>query len=690
MPTSSQQPTASNTSSTANRPTEDTSTEEMKREFTDDSYNGANNQTNHRSRLKEGNAGLTDVFGRRRSWVDRLVDEEALQGTGHQLSNIAPLSLRPVPLGIRIGQSNGSHSSYDQMTHQNGSHTHNGHHYNHHHHPQQQLVHSSSNSNNINSSSPSNGQSNTVKFVNSTVEILQNQIKKEEAPKKKRTRTTPEQLRILQKAFLTDPMPNSTARLALAKKLGMNARAVQVWFQNRRAKGKLEAKRAETGNGKECSRSAGEEASECEDYFDSNGMTNEMCRSDLMGSTFIKSHSTGNMNLMGKSSSSMHMSPSSINVAFPDYMPLGGILETNDEIYAINDISANGGLVSSPSGIGSIDFSSSGFFNNPNNMAALHPHLLPQHPHHLMAQHQQHQHQQAAIASPYGNFSLHPSRAFSFGGITGPFFDYASQDCGVTMTAFADGYPSGYSGRSEIISGAGEAEEFHTEASEPGSIDYAAAVAAAGQLSSSNMLQSSHQSLFQQPSNGNGNGFLIGHHQNPSSMTVGGGPQQALRIQDAEVAEDYANPFVGYTQANSAASFGKIAIPQGIARRSYSVPGCVEVVRMANGTEECMQQEQPQRYFSGQKAATFGSLQLLSEEEHPLVNEFEQQIEITERQSGATRRDSLSANVQGRYNLNDQAVSSSPTTRQPHASPNSEDAAILGELESLGRFLSGV
>lgn len=88
---------------------------------------------------------------------------------------------------------------------------------------------------------------NQVKFVNATVEILQNQIKKDEAPKKKRTRTTPDQLRILQKAFSTDPMPNSSARLTLAKKLGMNARAVQVWFQNRRAKEKLEAKRAETG-----------------------------------------------------------------------------------------------------------------------------------------------------------------------------------------------------------------------------------------------------------------------------------------------------------------------------------------------------------------------------------------------------------------------------------------------------------
>lgn len=84
-----------------------------------------------------------------------------------------------------------------------------------------------------------------VKFVNSTLEILQSQMKKEDGPKKKRTRTSPEQLRILQKAFSQDPMPNAAARLTLAKKLGMNVRAVQVWFQNRRAKGKLDQKRQE-------------------------------------------------------------------------------------------------------------------------------------------------------------------------------------------------------------------------------------------------------------------------------------------------------------------------------------------------------------------------------------------------------------------------------------------------------------
>ncbi len=99
------------------------------------------------------------------------------------------------------------------------------------------------------SSSSSNSQHHheSVKFVHSTMEILENQIKREEAPKKKRTRTSSEQLRILQKAFATDPMPSSSSRLALSKRLGMNPRAVQVWFQNRRAKEKLDARRAELG-----------------------------------------------------------------------------------------------------------------------------------------------------------------------------------------------------------------------------------------------------------------------------------------------------------------------------------------------------------------------------------------------------------------------------------------------------------
>jgi len=55
-------------------------------------------------------------------------------------------------------------------------------------------------------------------------------------PSKKRQRTSPEQLDILEKIFRTDQMPSHQTRLELADKLGMSARRVQIWFQNKRAK----------------------------------------------------------------------------------------------------------------------------------------------------------------------------------------------------------------------------------------------------------------------------------------------------------------------------------------------------------------------------------------------------------------------------------------------------------------------
>lgn len=53
---------------------------------------------------------------------------------------------------------------------------------------------------------------------------------------KHRRRTTKSQLRILEEAYREDNRPTSSARRALATRLGMTPRAVQVWFQNRRAK----------------------------------------------------------------------------------------------------------------------------------------------------------------------------------------------------------------------------------------------------------------------------------------------------------------------------------------------------------------------------------------------------------------------------------------------------------------------
>ncbi|ORY93373.1 hypothetical protein BCR43DRAFT_496814 [Syncephalastrum racemosum] len=61
---------------------------------------------------------------------------------------------------------------------------------------------------------------------------------------RKRTRTTPEQLSVLEKTFSANPSPNGRVREQLSKQLGMTERSIQIWFQNRRAKEKNLAKRS--------------------------------------------------------------------------------------------------------------------------------------------------------------------------------------------------------------------------------------------------------------------------------------------------------------------------------------------------------------------------------------------------------------------------------------------------------------
>ncbi|KAL7316079.1 hypothetical protein PS15m_005221 [Mucor circinelloides] len=55
---------------------------------------------------------------------------------------------------------------------------------------------------------------------------------------KHRRRTSRSQFKILEKAFSSNPKPNSKIRQGLAESLSMTPRGVQVWFQNRRAKEK--------------------------------------------------------------------------------------------------------------------------------------------------------------------------------------------------------------------------------------------------------------------------------------------------------------------------------------------------------------------------------------------------------------------------------------------------------------------
>lgn len=55
---------------------------------------------------------------------------------------------------------------------------------------------------------------------------------------RKRQRLSEEALRILQEAFKRTRKPSATERNKLAKEVGLSERAVQIWFQNRRAKAK--------------------------------------------------------------------------------------------------------------------------------------------------------------------------------------------------------------------------------------------------------------------------------------------------------------------------------------------------------------------------------------------------------------------------------------------------------------------
>lgn len=62
---------------------------------------------------------------------------------------------------------------------------------------------------------------------------------------KHRKRTTRQQLKVLEETFRTTQKPDGNLRKTLAVQLDMTPRNVQVWFQNRRAKDKTLAKRAQ-------------------------------------------------------------------------------------------------------------------------------------------------------------------------------------------------------------------------------------------------------------------------------------------------------------------------------------------------------------------------------------------------------------------------------------------------------------
>jgi hypothetical protein len=91
------------------------------------------------------------------------------------------------------------------------------------------------------------GKSNSVKSPSTTTSSQPTTNNSQSPPStnnKKRTRATPEQLAILEDTFKTNTSPNSKVREALAEKVNMSERSIQIWFQNRRAKMKAMQKRA--------------------------------------------------------------------------------------------------------------------------------------------------------------------------------------------------------------------------------------------------------------------------------------------------------------------------------------------------------------------------------------------------------------------------------------------------------------
>ncbi|KAF5382063.1 hypothetical protein D9615_004225 [Tricholomella constricta] len=63
---------------------------------------------------------------------------------------------------------------------------------------------------------------------------------KDKVEKRKRSRVTPEQLIHLERFFLLDRSPTAARRREISDLLGMQERQTQIWFQNRRAKAKLQ------------------------------------------------------------------------------------------------------------------------------------------------------------------------------------------------------------------------------------------------------------------------------------------------------------------------------------------------------------------------------------------------------------------------------------------------------------------
>ncbi|KAJ7274566.1 hypothetical protein B0H12DRAFT_404492 [Mycena haematopus] len=72
---------------------------------------------------------------------------------------------------------------------------------------------------------------------------------KSDPEKPKRSRVTPEQLVHLERFFAVERSPPASRRREIGKLLGMHERQTQIWFQNRRAKAKLQSSKIKKARG---------------------------------------------------------------------------------------------------------------------------------------------------------------------------------------------------------------------------------------------------------------------------------------------------------------------------------------------------------------------------------------------------------------------------------------------------------
>ncbi|KAJ6494639.1 hypothetical protein C8R47DRAFT_1213331 [Mycena vitilis] len=72
---------------------------------------------------------------------------------------------------------------------------------------------------------------------------------KSDPEKPKRSRVTPEQLVHLERFFAVERSPTATRRREIGELLGMHERQTQIWFQNRRAKAKLQSSKIKKAKG---------------------------------------------------------------------------------------------------------------------------------------------------------------------------------------------------------------------------------------------------------------------------------------------------------------------------------------------------------------------------------------------------------------------------------------------------------